>query len=392
MIHRRIDELKPSPTNARKHSDRQIERLGQSLQQYGWTLPLLIADDVVIAGNGRLEAAKLLVMSGQHLLAHGHSAAHVPCLDASHLSDFERREYEILDNRLHDESTWDTAKLKAAYAEMRETLASSDVLANHESLISELKQKARPSADVDELVAPPDIPTTERGNLWILGDHRLVCGDSTDPNIVSLLLEGERPDLVLTDPPYGISIVKSGAVGFSIEAKAGAYQDIANDDKPFDPAHLFTLAERQVIFGADHFCDKLPGGHKWICWDKLGGGNANWFSDFELAWTYHPHGKTKMYSQHWSGMIRAGSRDVELSKRVHPTQKPVGLFEQIIGDFAESSWSIIDPYAGSGTTLIAAHRTGHRCYAVELDEGYCDVIVKRWETLTGQKGRLVVLA
>ena len=155
VVHRRIDELKHSPTNARKHSDKQLERLGTSLMQYGWTLPLLVADDVVIAGNGRLEAAQLLVMSGQHELAHGHDASNVPTVDVSHMDDIARREYEILDNKLHDESSWDVERLKSSLHDIHESMTA-EHRSMHDSLLESVAKsmgmidESRKSKQIDD--------------------------------------------------------------------------------------------------------------------------------------------------------------------------------------------------------------------------------------------------
>ena len=245
-----------------------------------------------------------------------------------------------------------------------------------------------------------------------------MCGDS--PNDFYQLgdLTG---GLVLTDPPYGIEIVKSikggstdtggakpfGRVGTTSRAHFGRrgevlhtgtadgpgvvqprqYMPIENDDKPFDPAWLLELGKAQIIFGGQFFASKLRDGTAWLCWDK-GADLASTFSGFELAWTSF-EGRARMYKHKWSGMVREGSRRVELKDRLHPTQKPVGLMEQILESIGRDYVVLLDPYCGSGTTIIAAERQGRTCYAMEIEPRYVDASVNRWETYTGQKAKRI---
>ena len=210
--------------------------------------------------------------------------------------------------------------------------------------------------------------------------------------------------LILTDPPYGINIVKvkngkgsaaigaskpygsttnKGKVGFADSIKANLYSPIEGDDKPFDPSLLLTLSTNQIIFGANYFASRLPDGKAWIVWDKDVSGT---FSEVELAWTSY-EGKLRLYHQMWSGLRREGNRKEELTKRVHPTQKPVGLFTAILQDY--EGQKVLDCYGGSGTTLIACEKLNRQCFMAELSPVYCDVIIKRWEDFTGQKAELI---
>jgi hypothetical protein len=230
----------------------------------------------------------------------------------------------------------------------------------------------------------------QTGQTWQLGRHRLYCGDAAD---VGDLIGDTDIALTLTDPPYGIGIVKNiGQTGLGSLRGPGpgpqprAYLPVTGDDKHFDPTALLTLGRNQVIFGGAYFAHRLLEGTAWLCWDKAMG--AHTFSDFELAWTSFP-GRYRLYRHMWSGMVRAGSRDVELADRVHPTQKPVAVLEAILRDFSAAGDAICDPYIGSGSTLIACERTDRTCYAVEIEPRYCDVIIQRWEAYTGGNAELL---
>lgn len=256
------------------------------------------------------------------------------------------------------------------------------------------------------------VSMTEPGQVWKLGRHRLFCGDAAD---VATLIGDTDIALTLTDPPYGIGIVRGmeeveGAQVGRVRQPGGRqpreqrgkvwqggarpskgraaveprlYRPVRGDDKAFDPTPLLTLGRNQVIFGGAFFAQRLPERTAWVCWDK-GISNAASFSGFELAWTSFP-GHYRLYRHLWSGMMRRGSRDVELADRVHPTQKPVAVLEAILQDFSEAGDAICDPYIGSGSTLIACERTDRTCYAVEIEAPYCDVVIQRWEAYTGQK-------
>ena len=314
------------------------------------------------------------------------------------------------------------------------------------------------TAALGNAVAQPDYqPFTKRGQVWQLGRHRLFCDEAPGPLLGCDLKEA----LVLTDPPYGINIVKglspadSGGAkpfgrvlqpggrtvgvnsghangtpkknGFEVKALRGhfgsatsgygnpkghinsavstahrdkfpgqvgkpglvqprLYYPVTNDDKPFDPTWLLSIGKAQIIFGAPYFASKLRDGTAWIAWDK-GISSESSFSGFEAAWTSFP-GHFRLYRHVWSGMVRQGNRKDELVDRVHPTQKPVGLLAAILQD-RPGFQIVVDPYIGSGSTLIACEKLGRTCYGVEIEPHYCDVIIKRWEQYTGAKAQLI---
>ena len=249
--------------------------------------------------------------------------------------------------------------------------------------------------EVVEDEVPEDAPALCKvGDVWQLGRHRLMCGDSTDAEAVSKLMDGAKAEMVLTDPPYGINIVHAdGRVGSEKKPNskgarvtgARKYRPFANDSttETAQKAYLVSLgfSEKQILFGGNYFVGFLPFSDSWLIWDKRGQEDMrNHFADGEMAWCSF-HTPVRIYRQIWNGMIREG----ESGPRVHPTQKPVRLLSEIINDYSESGSSVLDLFGGSGTTLIAAEQLGRTCYMMELDPHYCDVIIERWQNLTGER-------
>ena len=260
-----------------------------------------------------------------------------------------------------------------------------------------------------------------------LNQHRLLCGDATNTEDVDLLIGDCKVNLLLTDPPYGIDIVNVdrererayGTIGGAkpptfhkeqlehqpsqastrrerelLKAKSEnpgivkprMYYPIANDDKPFHPYHLLALNLPSILFGANNYSDELPRNSKWLVWykkEKLDSKKNN-FSDVELMWTNLKGKACYLYHHSWSGMVRAGNRKEELKERVHPTQKPVGLYCELLEDFTQEGDTVLDLYGGSGSLLIACEKMGRRCLMMELSPHYCDVIQKRYWDYVGK--------
>lgn len=198
-----------------------------------------------------------------------------------------------------------------------------------------------------------------------------------------------KAELLLTDPPYGISVVQNNQVGGGKIAKTNEYAPIIGDETTETAQKNYEIVKYisndQIIFGGNYFTDFLKPSRCWLVWDKQNTGN---FADAELAWTSFEKG-VKLYKFMWNGLCREGSREVEGKKRVHPTQKPVGLMANILQDFTKENDTVLDCFGGSGSTLIACEQTKRKCRTMELDPHYCDVIIKRWEQLTGQKAELI---
>jgi site-specific DNA-methyltransferase (adenine-specific) len=240
---------------------------------------------------------------------------------------------------------------------------------------------------------------TELGQLWAMGEHRLIVGDCTDKGVVERVMGGEKARYGMHDPPYGINVVgvsaaiggdkpfgkQTGTISFHNTVKTNEYRPIVGDDKLFDPSLILDYAQDNVLWGANYYADKLKPKKGWIVWDKKG--REDWrdnFSDCELAWTSLPI-VTKIFRHTWMGMVQEGQRE----KRIHPTQKPVQLFVKIMSEIFKDDGIIIDFYLGSGTTLIACENLNRRCRGIEIDPGYAAVTLQRFLDHTGVKPELI---
>lgn len=385
--------------NLKEMSKDSALKLRESIFKHGWIAPVFVWDkNYILDGHGRL-----LVL--QELIKEGYTIGPIPIVDIEAKTKKEAGEILLSINSKYQRMTEE-----GLYEFLHEMDISLDDLPYIELPDIDLEQfKAGYFDDNKGLVDPDDVPEvplkpkTKKGDLYILGKHRVLCGDATSEADMSRLMDGKKADMVFTDPPYGINIVKSGGVlgggppGFSRTRQPGGkskgivgvkgivkprlYWPIIGDDKPFDPTFLLNLAPTIILFGANCYASRLPDSIGWLVWDKVIFPESN-FSACELMWVNK--GKhIKRYEHHWSGMVRAGGRKEELQDRVHPTQKPVGLIIQIFADYEGDL--ILDPFLGSGSTLIACEKTGRICFGMEIDPQYCDVIVKRWEDYTGEK-------
>ncbi len=380
-----INNLNPAEYNPRQITKKQYEDLKASMEKFGCVDPIIININperlnVVVGGHQRLKILREL------------GAEKVPTVSVN-LSEEDERELNVRLNKSGGE--WDM-----------------DILANEFDVV-DLKEWGFKDIElgfnIDKIVEGnteydhiPEVKESrvKLGEVWELGKHRLMCGDSTKESDVNKLMNGEKADMVFTDPPYGISVVNAGSkkvggggltkfkgqIGGSNFVEAKKYSEIIGDETTDTALNFYELCvkleiENFIIWGGNYFTEFLPASSCWIVWDKENTGN---FADVEMAWTNYNKG-AKLYKWLWNGMSRKGSRKVEGKTRVHPTQKPVGMFEDILKDF--TSKVVYDGFLGSGSTLIACEKTNRVCYGMELDTKYCDVIIERWEQFTGQKAK-----
>ena len=372
--HTAIAELVPYAGNARTHSEDQVAQIAGSIKEFGFNNPVLIdKDNGIIAGHGRVMAAGKL---GMDL---------VPTVTLDHLSDAERRAYILADNRLALNAGWDESIL-ASELQRLESEIDLDLLGFDDDELTALlnSQELEPMTDEDAVPDAPENPVTVEGDVWLLGRHRLMCGDATSVEALNKLVNGKKVDMVYTDPPYGISIVgKNGSVGGGKLAKTGVYSEIAGDNsieiavKAIEVLKTLTV-DVQIIWGGNYYAQSLANSPCWIIWDKNNTGN---FADVELAWT-NQKTAAKIFKHTWNGMIKASERG---EKRVHPTQKPVALLEWCVDSYGHDCDVVLDVFGGSGSTLIGCESKLKTCFMMELSPSYIDIIIKRWQDYTGQQ-------
>jgi DNA modification methylase len=233
--------------------------------------------------------------------------------------------------------------------------------------------------DEDEVPPVPAVPDTVLGDLYVMGNHRLLCGDSTNVEDIERLINGETVEFVQTDPPYGISVKMDNTKGVCAETILG---DETTDVAVAAFNYCAILGVPLIFWGANHYAADamLPNASCWICWDKQESNNHIDQADCEFAWT-NIKGPARVFHHLWAGFRRDSEKG---QQRVHPTQKPIALIEEIL-EFFKAGKVILDLFGGSGSTLIACEKTGRKARLMELDPKYCDVIVKRWEEATGKK-------
>jgi DNA modification methylase len=385
-----VEALIPYARNARTHSDAQVAQLAASIREFGFTNPILVdGERGIIAGHGRLLAARKLGL------------AQVPTIELSHLTPAQRRAYVLADNRLALSAGWDEEMLRLELGDLGELGFDLALIGFDAGEIGALLAGDRGGlTDPDAVPEPPANPVTRPGDVWILGRHRLVCGDATDPAAVDQVLAGVRPHLMVTDPPYGVDYDPSwrnAAVGGSKTARTGK---VLNDDRadwreawalfPGDVAyvwhgalHASTVAESLTATGFEIRAQ--------IIWAKdrlvLGRGHFHW--QHEPAWYAVRKGATG----HWCGdrsqttlwQIASTGQDAATT---HGTQKPVACMRRPIENNSSPGQTVYEPFSGSGTTLIAAELTGRACHAIELSPAYVDVAVQRWQAFAGQQAVL----
>jgi DNA modification methylase len=376
-----IKDLKSDHKNARRRTDRSASLIAESLKRYGAARSIVIDEDGrILAGNGTVEGAKkagidklrIIEAEGDELIA----------VRRAGLSEDEKVGLALADNRTSDLSDWDKDMLQQLSEE--HDIApwfDADDLAEILGTVEQLP--AEGLTDADDVPEAPQEPITKLGDLWVLGDHRLLCGDSTNVLAIERLMDGRKADMVFTDPPYGMNLdTDYTKMGTSTKS----YKPVHNDDKPFDAGAIMRLLPSPVwyIWGADYFCDSIPiwGEGSTLVWAKAHSEDENkvFGSSFELCWRF-PKAKKEVW------FVRRIHMTGEHLK-AHPTQKPCELPVRAIEKDSKPGQLIVDLFGGSGTTLIACEKTSRHCRMMELDPAYCDVIVKRWEDFTGKKAIL----
>lgn len=413
VIERDVASLKPYARNARTHSKRQIKQIAESIERFGFVNPVLVGDDgTIIAGHGRVDAARLLGLRA------------VPTLALSHLTEAEKRAYVIADNKLALNAGWDREILAIELQGLIDldfeveltgfSLAEIDLVLDE---AGEADPNVPDSAeDIFAVVAGPAI--SRRGDLWIMGRHKLICGDARDTSDYARLLGSERVDMVFTDPPYNVSIdgnvcglgtVRHREFAFAsgemsqmqftrfLEDSLGPMASVMRDGAIAFVCMDWRHMEELLTAGKSVFTELK----NLVVWNKTNGGMGAFYrSKHELIFVFKqgtaPHtnsfglGETGRYRTNvwdYAGISSiSASRSEELA--MHPTVKPVALIADAIRDCSKRGEIILDSFGGSGSTLIAAEKTGRAARVIEYDPIYCDTIVRRWQAYSGKDARL----
>jgi len=384
-----ISEVEVWEKNPRNIKTKDFERLKKQIQELGVYKPLICIREngkyITLGGNMRLRALTALNLK----------EVDISLVEAK--DEATKIKYALSDNDrvgIYEEEK--LAELVYPYIE-EINLEDYRIDVGEPISLKDVIEDYGPNLDgrEDEVPDIDDSPAiTKMGDLFQLGKHRLLCGDATKEEDVKRLMGGEKADMVFTDPPYGINAVSHNKVGITGGGtiggegigiiKANIYQKIEGDDKPFNPLPYLKLASKVLLFGANNYASKLPDNSHWIVWDKKceKGADRNFFSDAELIWTNIERKSCPIYRHLWSGLLREGNRDEELLKRIHPTQKPVGLIKNILKDYSREKEIIADLFLGSGTTLIACEKLNRICYGMEIEPKYCDVVITRFSNFT----------
>ena len=385
-----IATLIPFAKNSRTHDDAQVAQIAASIREFGFTNPVLIDEaNGIIAGHGRVMAARKLKLS------------EVPCIRLSHLSDAQKRAYVIADNKLALNAGWDEAMLKLELADLQALNFDLDLTGfSTDEIDALLAEKGTEGlTDPDDTPEPPVEPVTRLGDVWLCGEHRVMCGSSLDQAQVELLCAGQRVDMLLTDPPYNVAYEGKTKDALTIQ------NDSMNDSE-------FRVFLRDAFVSAD---TAMKPGAVFYIWHADSEGynfrgacqDAGWTVRQCLIWkkNHMVMGRQDYHWQHepclygWkdgAGHLWASDRkqttilNFERPSRngEHPTMKPVALFEYQMLNNTKGGDIVLDSFGGSGTTLIAAEKNGRIARIMELDPKYVDVIVKRWEDFTGEKAVL----
>jgi DNA modification methylase len=372
-----VEKLIPYVKNSRTHSDGQVAQIAASIKEFGWTNPILVdGESGVIAGHGRLLAARKL---GQK---------EVPVIELKHMTESQKRAYVIADNQLAMNAGWDTTLLSLELADLKEQGFEMDVLGFDPKELDNLLEPEQVDGLTDEDAVPeaPVEPKTKLGDIYQLGNHRLMCGDSTSIDAVEKLMDGQKADMVFTDPPYNIDY----------QGVKDKREKIKNDKMP-DNEFVDFLTESLMGCEVMYVCCSWHYAHLFreamirlarqpkamIVWDKVNPAQHldKYFKQHEIIFYYGDYGGQKT--------LRGDVWTLKRQKNtVHPTMKPVELIEIALQDNAGKK-IVYDGFGGSGSTMIACEKLGRQARLMELDPKYCDVIVKRWEDFTGKKAVLL---
>ena len=371
-----INDLKEYENNAKIHTEEQVEQIKKSIQEFGMNDPIGIwgKDNLIVEGHGRLMACKELGMT------------EVPIIRLDDLTDDQRKAYTLI----HNQTTMNTGfDLDILNEELQSIELDMSDFGFDEIELDDIEEEQE--IVEDEVPDVPEEPKAKLGDIYQLGNHRLMCGDSTSEEDVSKLMNGAKADMVFTDPPYGMSLdTNYSKLPSHLKNGNRDYSKIIGDNEDFTPSLITTIFDNFnncneiFIFGADYFAELLQDKNNgsWLVWDKRVEEKFDRMigSAFELCWSKNKH---KREIIRCNNTLYSGEQDAQ--NKVHPTQKPIKVITWILDKYSKENDLIVDIYGGSGSTLIACEQLNRNCYMMELDPHYIDVIIQRWEDFTGKK-------
>ena len=378
-----VESLIPAARNSRTHNDAQVAQIAASIREFGFTNPVLIGEDNdIIAGHGRVLAARKLGLDN------------VPCIRLSHLTDIQKRAYMIADNKLALNAGWNLDLLRLEIEDLQTMDFEIPLLGFDDQELGALFNNLHENINEDEVPDKPTEPRTQRGQVWLLGDHRLMFGDSTVKEDVDRLMNGRKADLWLTDPPYNVDYTGEGS-GKKIQNDnmkdsdfrsflTSAFKEAFAALKPGASYYIWHADSEGYNFrGAVRDCMQTV--RQCLIWQKdhfvMGKKDYHWMHE-PCLYGWKDGASHGWYSDRTQTTLMRFEKP--LKSLDHPTMKPVKLFAYQIGNSTAPQGLVLDTFAGSGTSIIAPEQLGRTCYSMELDPGYCDVIVNRWQTLTGK--------
>lgn len=367
---RLVADLIPYAANSRTHSDAQVAQIAASIKEFGWTNPILVAgDDTIIAGHGRLMAARKLAL------------VEVPVIVLDHLSKSQQRALVIADNQLALNAGWNMDMLKAEIEDLQLDDFDLNILGFDDKFLDGLLEPESMAGLTDEDAVPevPETPKTVLGDVWVLGNHRLMCGDSTSIDAFDKLTNKSKPVLMLTDPPYGIGYEYVGHDDSSSEGNDKLCSDVfalGPDAKVYTPGLMNLRRELNRFPKA-----KVAVWHKKFAAAGNGlGGASTWepvIIESPMAASLKNDVLQIMTERHFV--------EGKSLRELHSCPKPVALYRELLQSFSRSGDGVYEPFCGSGTTLIACEAENRICFGMEITPAYCDVIVKRWQEFTGKE-------
>jgi DNA modification methylase len=379
IVSRKVEDLIPYARNSRTHSDAQVAQIAASVREFGWTNPILIdGDNGIIAGHGRVLAARKLGMDD------------VPCIELAGLTDTQRRAYIIADNKLGLNAGWDDELLAIEFAELADEGFDNLLTGFTQEEIDALAPEQIPEGLTDEDAVPevqPE-PISKLGDVWLLGKHRVMCGDSTSIDAADVLMDGKKADMVNTDPPYGVSYQSN------MRTKSAKFDVLKNDDVILEVVPVIEACSTGWVFiwttwkVIDKWLENTSGfgfPTNMVIWSKGGGGigdlKKTFSTDYEMALVFNRG--AELCGKRVGSVWKVGKDGAAEYK--HPTQKPVALAEEAIDKTTRRGALVLDLFGGSGSTLIACEKIGRHARLMELDPKYVDVIVRRWQEFTGKQ-------